>query len=99
MTLHNSDILHAAIDYINELLDERSALLARLHGARTTLPPGHPALIVPPRKRMVQDINNIPPGQEDDDEGPLWEREWQGGLGKLGDMGDGAVMDEGDESS
>jgi hypothetical protein len=32
------------------------------------------------------------------DDGPLWEREWQGGLGKLGDMGDSA-MDDGDESS
>ena len=49
---------------------------------------------------MYQDIINIPPGQDDDDdEGPLWEREWQGGLGKLGDMGDGAAMDDGDESS
>lgn len=98
-TLQNTHILYTAIEYINELLDERSALLARLHRARTTLPPGHPALIVPPRKRSGQDMNNIPPGQdEEDDEGPFWEREWQGGLGKLGDMGDGA-MDEGDESS
>lgn len=89
---------YTAIEYINELLDERSALLARLHRARTTLPPGHPALIVPPRKRSGQDTNSIPSGQEEED-GPLWEREWQGGLGKLGDMGDDAAMDEGDDSS
>lgn len=91
-------VLSKTIEYINELLDERSALLARLHRARTTLPPGHPALIVPPRKRSGQDTNSIPSGQEEED-GPLWEREWQGGLGKLGDMGDDAAMDEGDDSS
>lgn len=36
-----------AIDYINELLSERQALVNRLHRARVTLPPGHPVLIPP----------------------------------------------------
>lgn len=81
---------HTAIDYINDLLDERNALLARLHRARSSLPPGHPELIVPPWKRSSQD-NLIPEREEDD--GPLWEREWKGGLGKLSDY------DEGEDSS
>ena len=34
-----------AIDYVQDLLAERSALLARLHRARASLPPGHPALV------------------------------------------------------
>ena len=34
-----------AIDYMQDLLAERSALLARLHRARASLPPGHPALV------------------------------------------------------
>ena len=33
-----------AIDYINELLSERTTLLARLQKARSALPPGHPGL-------------------------------------------------------
>jgi hypothetical protein len=80
---------YPAIDYISDLLDERSILLARLHRARSLLPPGHPVLIVPQR-RSSQD--NLIPGQEEDD-GPLWEREWKGGLGKLSDF------DEGEDSS
>ena len=34
-----------AIDYMQDLLAERSALLARLHRARASLPLGHPALV------------------------------------------------------
>ncbi|KAF5327022.1 hypothetical protein D9619_004126 [Psilocybe cf. subviscida] len=59
-------VLSKTIDHIQALLADRSALLARLHRARSSLPPGHPALI---------------PLSPD----PLWEREWKGGNGKLGD--------------
>lgn len=37
--------LPPAIDYINDLLSERSGLLSRLQRARSLLPPGHPGLI------------------------------------------------------
>ncbi|KAF4613783.1 hypothetical protein D9613_007481 [Agrocybe pediades] len=37
-------VLSKTIDHIQALLAERSALLARLHQARSSLPPGHPAL-------------------------------------------------------
>ncbi len=36
--------LWTAIDYINELLSERQALVNRLHRAREALPPGHPVM-------------------------------------------------------
>jgi len=61
-------ILRTAIDYINELLDERGVLLERLRYARRMLPPNHSAPLNP-------------------EEGPLWEREWQGGCGEF--EGDG----------
>ncbi|KAF9450064.1 hypothetical protein P691DRAFT_811205 [Macrolepiota fuliginosa MF-IS2] len=38
-------VLSKTIDYINELLSERSTLFARLHRAKSTLPPGHSALV------------------------------------------------------
>ncbi|KAG6830876.1 hypothetical protein H0H92_014241 [Tricholoma furcatifolium] len=67
-------VLSKTIDYINELQDERSALLARLHRARSALPPGHPALVPP--------ISRIGGGEDDDADGvPPWEREWKGGSG------------------
>ena len=37
-------MIFAAIEYINELLSERAALLDRYHAARSVLPAGHPAL-------------------------------------------------------
>ncbi|CAA7269576.1 unnamed protein product [Cyclocybe aegerita] len=37
-------VLSKTIDHIQSLLADRSALLARLHQARSSLPPGHPAL-------------------------------------------------------
>ncbi|KAH9481232.1 hypothetical protein JR316_0005753 [Psilocybe cubensis] len=37
-------VLSKTIDHIQALLSDRSALLARLHRARSSLPPGHPAL-------------------------------------------------------
>jgi hypothetical protein len=106
-----------AIDYINDLLDERSVLLARLHRARSTLPPGHPALVVPPRRihpsfpgdgvsmSGLQTMDGLQIGENMSmnghalpmdalDEGPLWEREWKGGHGKLGN-----VEEEAEESS
>ena len=33
-----------AIEHIQDLISDRSSLLARLHRARSSLPPGHPAL-------------------------------------------------------
>lgn len=57
-------VLTKTIEHIQSLLSDRSALLARLHHARSMLPQGHPALT---------------PQQVD----PLWEREWNGGEGKI----------------
>ncbi|KAF8972176.1 hypothetical protein BDZ97DRAFT_1783575, partial [Flammula alnicola] len=37
-------VLSKTIDHIQALLADRSSLLARLHRARSSLPPGHPAL-------------------------------------------------------
>ncbi|KAG6865967.1 hypothetical protein C0991_009969 [Blastosporella zonata] len=80
-------VLSKTIDYINELIDDRSALLARLHRARSSLPPGHPALIPLP-------YLNQHPGLDaerrdgDEDTCPMWEREWTGGHGTLGNCGD-----------
>lgn len=43
--MQNSFIFQiAAIEHIQNLLSDRSTLLARLHHARSMLPPGHPAL-------------------------------------------------------
>lgn len=41
-----------AIDYINDLLSERSQLLSRLDTARASLPPGHHALIPAPSQPL-----------------------------------------------
>ncbi|KAG5652162.1 hypothetical protein H0H81_006047 [Sphagnurus paluster] len=76
-------VLSKTIDYINEILDERSALLTRLHNARSALLPGHPALQYQPSYDSGEDP--LPP----------WEREWKGGHGTLGNTCDG----DGDESS
>lgn len=82
-------LVETAIDYINDLLDERSALLARLHRARSSLPPGHPALIPmrrqPPIDAFSGDMNGHQ-GMDTFEDGPLWEREWKGGHGKLGNV-------------
>jgi len=40
-------IILSAIEYINELLSDRSSLLARLERARSALPSDHPALSLP----------------------------------------------------
>lgn len=40
----SSSIIFSAIEYINELLGDRSSLLARLEHARSALPSDHPAL-------------------------------------------------------
>jgi len=40
----SSSIILSAIEYINELLSDRSSLLARLERARSALPLDHPAL-------------------------------------------------------
>ena len=58
----------SAIDYINGLLDERSALQQRLELARGVLPLGHPALAVGDHHR--DPATGV----------PLWEREWNGGM-------------------
>ena len=58
-------ILFLAIDYIQELLEERKALLDRLSRAHCKLAPEHSAVFVPPLQGVI----------------PLWEREWTGGTG------------------
>ncbi|KAG6902850.1 hypothetical protein C0995_010735 [Termitomyces sp. Mi166 len=68
-------------NYINELIDERRALLARLHRARSSLPPGHPALIP---LRHHSSAGDEPGDGTDQNMTPLWEREWKGGRGSLG---------------
>ncbi|KAF5372783.1 hypothetical protein D9615_010111 [Tricholomella constricta] len=87
-------VLSKTIDYINELLDERNTLLARLHSARSTLPPGHPALVPAQYPSTYSG-----PGHEreggGEESGPLWEREWKGGHGTLGNTCEAG----GDESS
>lgn len=80
-----------AIDYINEIMDERRALLARLHRARSSLPPGHPALIP---SRHQPSLGNEPGDGNGHDMTPLWEREWKGGHGSL----DSACGDDDDSS-
>lgn len=37
-------VLSKTIDHIQQLISDRSSLLARLHRARSSLPPGHPVL-------------------------------------------------------
>jgi len=43
----SSSIILSAIEYINELLSDRSSLLTRLEHARSALPSDHPALSLP----------------------------------------------------
>jgi hypothetical protein len=59
--------MRAAIDYIRDLISERSALLSRLQRAREMLPQDHPCVT-----SLSSSKNGI----------PLWEREWNGGTGK-----------------
>ncbi len=70
----------AAVEYIQQLLEQRQHFIKRLQRARAMLPPGHPA----PDLAM-------PPGEL-----PLWEREWSGGLGAKDDddVGDGSGDDD-----
>ncbi|KAJ3519286.1 hypothetical protein NMY22_g13276 [Coprinellus aureogranulatus] len=81
----SSPTCFSAIDYINDLLSERSNLLSRLQKARSMLPPGHPCLMP------------LSPT-------PIWEREWKGGEGRLGDEdadeseGDAEAEDDDDSS-
>src|ERR1700722_4285933 len=83
-----------AIEYINDLLSERNALLSRLTRARSALPPAHPALVpgarcytlAPPPKSTNEDGG----GGGKTTVGPptpvlIWEREWTGGDGRNGD--------------
>ncbi|KAH0585357.1 hypothetical protein H2248_008596 [Termitomyces sp. 'cryptogamus'] len=74
-------VLSKTIDYINDLIDDRRALLARLHRARSSLPPGHPVLI--PLRQQPSSGDESREGF-DQDLTPLWEREWKGGHGSLG---------------
>lgn len=41
---HSLCFVPLAIDHVQALLADRSSLLVRLHRARSSLPPGHPAL-------------------------------------------------------
>jgi hypothetical protein len=74
-----------AIEYINDLLAERSGLLSRLQRARLALPRGHPALI----PRCMRESGGV--------QVPLWEREWKGGEGRTG-SGDEDDDEEDDHS-
>ncbi|KAG6821339.1 hypothetical protein H0H93_000200 [Arthromyces matolae] len=76
-------VLSKTIDYINELLDDRRTLLARLHRARSSLPPGHPALIPLKQYSAAEE-----PDADDEDYIPLWEQEWKGGQGMIIDGDD-----------
>lgn len=60
----------AAIDHIRGLLDEKSALLARLERARGALGDGHPALY----------SHAYAQGP------PVWEQDWDGGKGAMMDV-------------
>ncbi|KDQ57362.1 hypothetical protein JAAARDRAFT_35993 [Jaapia argillacea MUCL 33604] len=68
-------VLQKTIDYIQDLLSDRTVLLTRLQRARSMLFPAHPALM-PSQTRLGPDGK------------PLWEREWGGGTGDV-DIGDG----------
>ncbi|KAG6857411.1 hypothetical protein H0H87_004773 [Tephrocybe sp. NHM501043] len=81
-------VLSKTIDYINELIDDRSALLARLHRARSSLPPGHPALIPAPYTSQRPGPDGEHRSIDEQEICPLWEREWKGGHGTLGNCGD-----------
>lgn len=67
----NSMLRTTAIDYINELLADRTTLLSRLEHARSSLPPGHPALasalLQPPWEREWKGGEGKT-GEGDDDE-------------------------------
>ncbi|KAF8653609.1 hypothetical protein AX16_003853 [Volvariella volvacea WC 439] len=81
-------VLAKTIDYINELLVERSALLARYQHARAVLPTGHPATI--PLPSSMSELPGI----------PLWEREWKGGESREGDDNEEEPAEDGlDETS
>lgn len=60
-------LLCLAIDYITDLIAQRTALQQRLELARGVLPLGHPATAIEPRHLDGSGI-------------PLWEREWNGGM-------------------
>jgi len=84
-------VLSKTIDYLHSLLSDRSDLMNRLNYARSSLVPGHPALLFSPAHLDEKGI-------------PLWEREWGGGSGWVssigsgdGGDGDGGEDGEGDE--
>ncbi|KAI0710156.1 hypothetical protein C8Q76DRAFT_91480 [Earliella scabrosa] len=74
----------AAIDYITDLLAERSSLKQRLELARGMLPLGHPALPVDPHHLDASGT-------------PLWEREWNGGMDLDIGAGGGGGDEDGSE--
>lgn len=77
-------VFSSAIDYITDLIADRSALQQRLELARGMLPLGHPTL-------------SVELGHLDASGVPLWEREWSGGMDlDLADFG-GAPEDDGSE--
>ncbi|RPD61203.1 hypothetical protein L227DRAFT_652955 [Lentinus tigrinus ALCF2SS1-6] len=77
-------VLQKTIDYIQGLLEERTALQQRLQLARGMLPLGHPALPTDPRHLDTSGV-------------PLWEREWNGGMDLDATGAGGAAEDEGSE--
>ncbi|OBZ72349.1 hypothetical protein A0H81_07757 [Grifola frondosa] len=74
-------VLQKTIDYVNALLSDHHALMARLEFARGALTQGHPALLVASK---ILDERGV----------PLWEREWNGGSGIADDADEAGGSDE-----
>jgi hypothetical protein len=77
-----------AIEYIEQLVQERSALLTRFKAARSSLSPTDPALVLDAESfesSLSPGCSKPPP---DGIPVPLWEREWSGGEGRIGDDDD-----------
>ncbi|KZT02594.1 uncharacterized protein LAESUDRAFT_730103 [Laetiporus sulphureus 93-53] len=83
-------VLQKTIEHITSLIDDRESLLTRLQSARSSLAQGHPALVVSDAHKNADGV-------------PLWEREWNGGVGIVEegveegeeDDGEGGSEDEG----
>ncbi|TFK70329.1 hypothetical protein BDN72DRAFT_896572 [Pluteus cervinus] len=80
-------VLSKTIDYITDLLNERSMLLARYNHACSSLPPGHHA--TQPLPESISDPTGV----------VFWEREWKGGEPREGEEGDDMQDDGVEEGS
>jgi hypothetical protein len=82
-------VLSKTIEYINDLLSERQALLNRLQRARRALPPGHPALVPPAEQPLWERHWKGGEGKCDS----------KTGEGGLGEICEGEEEEEDEESS